>query len=130
MEELIATRDDPREALEAVFVGVGTLATSPACLGFAFVGASVEYPALDHRGHRVALDHKDWVLGRLRGLAESAGVRDPGGLSEELLLPMDGAWSAARVYGPGNHARRVAEAARELIDARLDHAGRGAARQH
>jgi hypothetical protein len=30
---------------------------------------------------------------------------------------MDGAWVAARMFGPDNHAASVAEAARTLIDA-------------
>jgi hypothetical protein len=33
---------------------------------------------------------------------------------------MDGAWSAARVFGSGNHARRVAHAARCLIKEETD----------
>ena len=45
----------------------------------------------------------------------SPAPTDPQGLAEELLLLMDGAWSAARVFGPGSHASRVGRAARELI---------------
>jgi hypothetical protein len=32
---------------------------------------------------------------------------------------MDGAWSAARVFGPASHAGRVAHAARALVAAHL-----------
>jgi hypothetical protein len=56
---------------------------------------------------------------RLRELAERAGARDPNGLAEELLLIMDGAWSAARVFGPGSHGRRAAAAAKAVISSRL-----------
>ncbi len=119
-EGLIALRADPREALEATFDGVAKLASSPQCLGCAFVGASVEFPPLDNLGHRVALAHKNAVLERFRGLAQAAGARDPTGLAEELLLLMDGAWSAARVFGAGSHASRVSEAASELIAGHLD----------
>ena len=48
-------------------------------------------------------EHKRAVAGRFRELADEAGARDPDGLAEELLLVMDGAWSAARVFGPGSH---------------------------
>ena len=38
-------------------------------------------------------------------------------LAEQLLLLMDGAWVAARMFGPQNHAATVGLAARALIDA-------------
>jgi AcrR family transcriptional regulator len=120
MEGLIASHRDPRRALEAVFDGVAKLASSPECLGCAFVGASAEFPELDHPGHRVALEHKRAAVERFRALAAEAGAREPNALAEELLLVMDGAWSAARVFGPGNHGRRAAAAARALIDAQID----------
>ncbi len=119
MEGLIAPHRNPRRALEAVFDGVAKLASSPECLGCAFVGASAEFPELDHPGHRVALEHKRAVVDRLRTLAAEAGARDPKALAEELLLVMDGAWSAARVFGPGSHGKRAAAAARALIEAQI-----------
>jgi AcrR family transcriptional regulator len=119
MEGLIAPHRSQRRALEAVFEGVAKLASSPECLGCAFVGASAEFPELDHPGHRVALEHKRAIVDRLRRLAEEAGARDPKALAEQLLLVMDGAWSAARVFGPGSHGLRAAAAARALIAAQL-----------
>ena len=119
VEKLIAPHEDPRAALEAVFDGVARLASSPECLGCAFVGAAGEFPEPDHPGHRVAAEHKRAVVDRLRELAERAGARDPNGLAEELLLIMDGAWSAARVFGPGSHGRRAAAAAKAVISSRL-----------
>jgi AcrR family transcriptional regulator len=119
MEGLIAPNDDPRKALEAVFEGVAKLASSPECLGCAFVGAAGEFPEPDHPGHRAAVDHKRAVVGRLRELAEQAGARNPNVLAEELLLIMDGAWSAVRVFGPGSHGRRASQAAKDLIAAHI-----------
>ena len=119
VEKLIAPHEDPRAALEAVFDGVAKLASSPECLGCAFVGAAGEFPEPDHPGHRVAAEHKRAVVDRLRELAERAGARDPNGLAEDLLLIMDGAWSAARVFGPGSHGRRAAAAAKAVISSRL-----------
>lgn len=122
MDGLIAPHDDPRRALEAVFEGVAKLASSPECLGCAFVGAAGEFPEPDHPGHRAAAVHKRAVVGRLRQLAALAGARDPEALAEELLLIMDGAWSAARVFGPGSHhGRRAAVAARAVISSQLAH---------
>jgi len=120
IEGLIGPHGDPRAALIAVFDGVAKLASSPECLGCAFVGAAAEFPEPEHPGHRVALEHKRAVAARLSELAEAAGARDPQELAEELLLVMDGAWSASRVFGPGNHGTRAAEAARTLIGAQVD----------
>ena len=123
VDRLAAPHDDPREALEAIFEGVAELASSPDCLGCAFVGAAAEFPDGEHPGHRAAAEHKQAVLDRFRGLAESAGAHDPRRLAEELLLVMDGAWSAARVFGRGNHGRRAAAAATALIAFQLDPPG-------
>ncbi len=126
IEGLIAPHTDPHVALIAIFEGVAKLASSAECLGCAFVGAAAEFPEHENPGHRVALEHKTAVAARLRELAEAAGATDPDGLAEELLLVMDGAWSASRVFGPGNHGQRAAKAARTLIGAHID----GRALQH
>lgn len=119
----IATVGDPRVKLVAAFDSVGKLATSAQCLGCTFQGAASEFPELDHPGHRVALAHKRAVLERFAGLARDADLRDPDSLAAQLLLLMDGAWVAARMFGPDNHAGSVAEAAQALIDAHAS--GRG-----
>jgi AcrR family transcriptional regulator len=107
----------PRAKLIAAFDAVAKLATSPRCLGCTFQAAASEFPDREHAGHAVASVHKRSVLRRLTELARAAGLRDPAGLATELLLLMDGAWVAARMFGPHSHARSVAPAARALITA-------------
>ena len=108
--------DDPKARLIAAFEAVATLATSERCLGCSFQAVAAEFREPDHPGHTVALAHKRRVLERLGGLASEARLRDPDGLAAQLLLLMDGAWVAARMFGPGNHADSVGEAARMLIE--------------
>jgi AcrR family transcriptional regulator len=122
LEEAASAVDEPRAKLLAAFDAIGKLATSARCLGCTFQGAASEFPELDHPGHRVALDHKRAVIDRFAGLAREAGLRDPDRLAAQLLLLMDGAWVAARMFGSDNHAGSVAEAARVLIG---HHAGGG-----
>jgi AcrR family transcriptional regulator len=117
LEEAISSVDEPRAKLVTAFDAIGKLATSPRCLGCTFQGVASEFPDVDHPGHRVALDHKRALLERFVGLAREAGLRDPDGLAAQLLLLMDGAWVAARMFGPHNHAASVAEAAEALIGA-------------
>jgi AcrR family transcriptional regulator len=109
--------DDPRRKLVAMFEAVGKLADSPQCLGCTFQGTAAEFPDPEHPGHRVAIAHKQAVLARLGTLAREADLRDPEALADQLLLLMDGAWVAARMFGPDNPATHVAGAARALIEA-------------
>ncbi|SRR6266508_1014574 len=108
--------DDPRARLVAMFDAVGKLANSPGCLGCTFQGTAAEFPDPQHPGHRVALAHKQAVRARLRTLTEHAGLRAPEDLADQLLLLMDGAWVAARMFGPDNPGAQVAAAARALIE--------------
>lgn len=120
LEGEIASADEPRAKLIAAFDATAKVAASPRCLGCTFQAAASEFPELDHPGHRVALAHKRQALERFADMAGQAGLRDPDGLASHLLLLMDGAWVAARMFGPDNHATSVADAARALIEAHAD----------
>lgn len=73
--------------------------------------------SVDRRPRGPEAGERRRALGRLVGLAREAHLRDPDGLAAQLLLLMDGAWVAARMFGPENHATAVGEAARALIGA-------------
>jgi AcrR family transcriptional regulator len=107
----------PRRQLEAIFEGVAKIASSPQCMGCTFTVAASEFPGLDHPGHKAAKAHKEQVLARFESLAKAAKLKQPRALAESLLMLMDGAWNSARMFGPGNYAKGVAEAAKILIAA-------------
>ena len=117
LDAAVAGVDDPRAKLAAMFDAVGKLANDPQCLGCTFQGTAAEFPDPEHLGHRVALAHKQAVLARLGALAQEADLRAPEALADQLLLLMDGAWVAARMFGPGNPSAQVAAAATALIEA-------------
>ncbi len=117
LDSEIATIDDPKAKLVAAFDATARLATSARCLGCTFQAAASEFPEPDHPGHEVALAHKRRVLDRFADLARRAGLHEPDELAAQLLLLMDGAWVAARMFGPANHASSVSAATRTLIDA-------------
>ena len=117
--ERITEGADPRTALETIMDEVGELATSPEFQGCAFLASAAEFPELDHPGHFLAQHHKTRIIEFLESLAAAAGVPDPRGLAEDLLLVMDGAWSASRVFGEDNHGRRAGAMGRALIAAAL-----------
>lgn len=107
----------PRTRLSALFAALQALVTTPTCLGCPFLNAAVDFPEAGHPGHQVALAHKQAVRARLQNMAQDAGASDPAGLAGQLLLLMDGAFMAVRLFGPDNPATRVADAAGALIDA-------------
>jgi AcrR family transcriptional regulator len=109
----------PREQLVGLFDAVAKLATSPACLGCTFQVTAAEFPEAGHPGHATALAHKQLVRARLRDLATAAGAPEPTALADGLLLLMDGAFAAARMYSRSSPAAGVATAARTLVDAHL-----------
>jgi AcrR family transcriptional regulator len=112
----IAGIEEPSARLIGMFETIEKLATSPECLGCTFQGTAAEFPDRDHPGHQVALTHKNTVRERFIALAREAGLKEPEALGDQLLLLMDGAWVAARMFGPDNPARGLAAAASTLID--------------
>jgi AcrR family transcriptional regulator len=107
----------PADTLARVFDAVANLATSPVCLGCTFQVTAAEFPDPSHPAHVVALAHKRAVRQRLYELASAAKAERPDELADGLLLLMDGAFAAARMYGPDNPGRHAATAARTLIAA-------------
>jgi AcrR family transcriptional regulator len=106
----------PRDRLLGVFAGLERLVGSPRCLGCPFLLAASEFPESGTRAHDVAREHKSRLRERLRAMATQAGAADGDALGDQLLLLMDGAFVAARLFGaddpPGRH---VAAAAAALV---------------
>ncbi|HEX2916793.1 MAG TPA: TetR/AcrR family transcriptional regulator [Chloroflexia bacterium] len=118
-DSAVAIYAEPRRQLYALFEALEKLVTNPTCLGCTFQGTAAEFPDRQHPGHAVALAHKQSVRERLRKMAAEAGAKEPETLAAQLLLLMDGAFVAARMYGPlnpENPARSVTKAAATLLD--------------
>lgn len=115
------TKDAPTagEKLLAFFDALQRYVLSPDCYGCPFINVAAEYPEPDYVGHQVALEHKQSVLARFRQLAEEAGARQPDALANALFLLMDGAYVAARMFGPStqNPVISLTETARQIIEA-------------
>lgn len=117
LDGAVADIDDPVDRLVGMFEAIEKLATSPECFGCTFQGTAAEFPDREHPGHKVALAHKRKVRNRFAQLAAAATLRNPEELADQLLLLMDGAWVAARMFGPDNPAHGLSTTARTLIDA-------------
>ncbi len=108
-----------RGQLLGFFRSLEKLVTKPTCYGCPFLNAAVDFPDREHPGHQVALEHKQAVRARFRELARQAGARSPKMLADHLVLLMDGAFMAVRMFGADNPAARVTEAAQKLLDAHV-----------
>lgn len=118
-ESTAQAADQPAAQLIAFFKALEKLVTSPQCYGCPFLNVVVDFPEGGHPGHQVALEHKQAVRSRFRELAHQAGARAPHMLADQLLLLMDGAFMAVRMYGADNPGAQVAAAAESLIAAQV-----------
>lgn len=116
-ERALATESDPYDKIVAVFNAIGVLARSAHCLGCTFQVSASEYPDRRHPAHQIAVAHKKEARRQFAKLAKQAGLREPGALADQLLMLMDGAWVAARLFDRGSPARHVAAAAKTLLRA-------------
>jgi len=116
-EAALATAREPRDKIMAIFTAVAALAQSARCLGCTFQMSAAEFPDRTHPAHKVAVGHKREVRRQFAALAREAGLRDPDVLADQLLMLMDGAWVAARMFDRGNPARHVPGAAEALLRA-------------
>ncbi len=117
-DQMEASTTDPLTQLQVIMDGIGDVAASPGCRGCSFTSASGEFPESTHVAHAVAIQHKNEVMSRLTRIAQKAKVTDPDALAAGLMLLIDGAWTAAKVYSPeAHHARYLSATARVLIAA-------------
>lgn len=116
----------PRAQLVRLFDQLGNFATSPACFGCMFQLAAADFPDAEHPANRIALAHKTSVLERLADLGAQAGSSDPDALAAQLLLLMDGAFVASRMFRSSSPARHVGPAAAAIIKSATRRAARSA----
>jgi AcrR family transcriptional regulator len=104
-----------RERLIGIFAGLEKLVGSPQCLGCPFLLAAAEFPEPGTQAHRIARRHKQRLRARLREMAADAGSADADSLGDQLLLLMDGAFMAARLFGGDDHPGRAVAGAAALL---------------
>jgi AcrR family transcriptional regulator len=122
-ENVTASVHSPRAKLVAFFQTLASYVTSPDCYGCPFLNIATEYPEPGHPGHKVAIEHKEAVRQRFRSLAAQAGARSADVLADQLLMLMDGAYMAVRMFDAEYPGANVVQAAVALIDAQIMAAG-------
>lgn len=80
-----------------------------------FIRASCEYLDSEHPIHKATQRHKRLLLAYVIGLAEQAGVKDPGTLARQLMMLKEGAIVTAHIDGPEGVASNAKAALEVLI---------------
>lgn len=115
MREAAGEHGDPRDKLIAVFEVLASDCAGSSYRGCPMLNTSTEFPEGQHPAHLAAVTHKQQVRDWFCTLAADAGAGDPGRLSEELLIVLNGAYATAAVLDGGTYGKRAVELARRII---------------
>lgn len=117
-DEVVARHDGaPRQQVQALFAGLVRHTTGPRFRGCPFTNTAIEFPDPGHPGRAVVQAHRRELRRRLAELGRALGARDAALLADQLLLLMEGAYSAGTVMCGESPCHAVAAAAEVLISA-------------
>jgi AcrR family transcriptional regulator len=116
IEEMANT---PIDRLLAMFDALGEWFQEEGFLSCMFIRASSEYLCHEDPIHKASAKHKRLLLAYVIGLAEQAGIKNPGQLARKLMLLKEGAIVLAHLNGPENISDNAKSAANDLIKAAL-----------
>ena len=108
---------NPRDRLLGVFDVLAELTATPGFRGCAFYNASAESVAEGGAVEQVSNANRAWTRGLFTELARDAGVPDPPGLADQLMLLYDGASVGARMDKNAGAASLARLVATRLVDA-------------
>ena len=110
----------PREQLRSQFQGIARFVSSPKYRGCPFRNITVEFPDAAHPARKIAGGVQFELQRRIRGLVDRIeGVLNPEELTDQLVLLVDGAFSAAQCMGSDGPQKYLVAAADRLIDDHL-----------
>lgn len=109
----------PHRQVQALFAGLARHTTGDRFRGCPFTNTAIEFPDPAHPGRAVVTAHRRELRRRLRQLAEALRARDADVLADQLLLLMEGAYSAGAVMSGESPCAAVAAAAEVLVAAQV-----------
>jgi AcrR family transcriptional regulator len=93
---------DPGRQIEALFEAQFEIAMSNKCRGCALGNAAAELSDDEDDLSRLVRAYKEKVRGRLHGMAQDMGARDPETLGDALMLLLDGGYFTRLVFPLGS----------------------------
>lgn len=109
--------DQPRRQIAELFDGLARHTAGPKFRGCPFTNTAIEFPDTGHPGRAVVTAHRQELRRRLAELSRALGARDARLLADQLLLLMEGAYSAGTVMCGDSPCHAVTTAAAALIAA-------------
>jgi AcrR family transcriptional regulator len=108
---------DPKGQLMAWLRHVCDFKENEAERGCGLANAAIELPDKDHPARRVIREFKSALHERLIGLCHDAGLVDPEGLADEILLLLEGARVTAQSIGSEGLSARLTGMLKTLVAA-------------
>ena len=108
--------EEPRARLLALFDQLQTWFDSSDFNGCLLIKAILEFPTDDGRILQLAEDHKQALSAAIRDIVALGGAKDPGELTADLILLIDGATIQAQAYYKRDAGRRAHALAAGLLD--------------
>ena len=109
----------PRQHILALFDALERWFDTVGFQGCLFINATVEFAERDNPVHRLAAEHKRSFAAYVRDLVAAAGARDPGEVTAQLMILMDGAIVTAHTQGRSGAALLAKAIAASILDAAL-----------
>lgn len=110
---------ESRRQLQALFQAVAKKTSGRHYRGCPFVNTSVEFPDPGHPGRLVIARHMEELRRRLSALVAGLGLAETRPLTDQLMLLLEGAYSAGNTMGADGPSASVAAAAEIIIQAHL-----------
>ena len=115
-QSLAEAPDNPRRQVSLVLRAYADLAEGESFRGCPVSNAVVEFPEPDHPVHQLARELKQESRQRLLSLIRALDVKDPEGLTDSLILLLEGTASACQSYGCNGPVHAFIRTAEALID--------------
>ncbi|WP_438447289.1 TetR/AcrR family transcriptional regulator [Gorillibacterium sp. sgz5001074] len=112
--------DSPRDQLLSLLQDMAERMKAPEFRGCPFMNAVVEFPDLEHPGHRSAVDNRHRTWGMVEEIAREGKVKNPVELAAQIRILSDGAMMSAYIDKDSFRPDYFLSAARRLIE---DHFG-------
>ena len=111
---------EPRALLRSQLAGIARFVAHKLYRGCPFMNVTAEFADPQHPARVVATEVCDELRRRVGSLVRGIpGIRDPDVLTDQLVLLIDGTFSAAHMQGGEGPQRQLLSAADALIDAQL-----------
>ena len=120
--------NEPCEQLRGVIRGVAKRTSKPGYRGCFFLNTATDYVDPWHPGRKLAVRHKQELASRLLKICRQLRVQDPGALSRQLVLLINGAQATAGMLGKRTQMELI-QAAEQLIGCGVIGGGSQARRQ-